>query len=354
MVVVVLAAFGLSLATGGPSSPLIVMFSGPAFVAGFAPDVRGRFWGRFALFVVPSMALVALALSPWASGALRSPFALPVAPGDGVRAAMLPLTVGFFGALFALLGRTLRWNLVGLLIDGQHARNATLHEITARNRELSSIGAVIAHELKNPLASIQGLAQLMERDPAHPARTVERLGVLLREAQRMRAVVDEFRSFARPLTELSLAPSELGALAQEVVELNDGIAQARGVSLVYEPAHPIEVVCDPLRVRQALSNLVQNVLDATPRGGAVTVRAGREGARVRVTVEDTGEGLPREVLDGSFAPGFTTRPNGTGIGLVVVRSIASQHGGALRCENVAGGGARVSLELPAHGPQGEG
>ena len=230
------------------------------------------------------------------------------------------------------------------------ARRDTQDLFAGRNQELMDVAATVAHELKNPLTSIQGLAQLMAKNAAPGTKEQERFDVMRREIARMATVLDEFRNFSRPLSGLSLKPAPLRRLLEEVVLLSEGSAEPGDVTWTVTADPAVTVTCDPPKVKQALLNLVQNSLDAMGRKGRVDLGLKVDGARAILVVADSGPGLAPSVAGRLFTPGVTTKERGTGIGLVVARSIAEQHGGTLALANGATGGCEATLSLPVSGP----
>lgn len=212
----------------------------------------------------------------------------------------------------------------------------------AEGRRLAALGtmsAVLAHEIRNPVAVLLGHAQLLAEELPN-----EQTRHMVEGAARLDALTRGLLEFVRT-----------GELRRERV---DPVAPAR-VAAALDPARvrlehaaaPAAWPLDAARVEQALQNLVRNALDAGP--GEVVLRVCRAGDTLRYEVEDRGPGVNPALLPGIFEPFVTGRAQGTGLGLAVVRRVAEAHGGAARAENRAGGGARFTLELreEADGPR---
>jgi signal transduction histidine kinase len=331
--------------TGAIESPLLVGYVVVGIMAGIVfGDLR---------VVLPLMMIPVTIVLLFAAGATGgwlprpTPAVFGLGPGFWNATVYVWIRAGFLvflGVMASIVTTRLRGYIDRAHLVADDARRQALEGMDARNRDLVSVANTIAHELKNPLASLQGLAQLMAKGAAPGGKEAERLEVMLREIGRMRDVVDEFRSFARPLGELSRRDVDLDHLVHEVCELNQGLAHARAVELEPVPGGATRVSCDPQKIKQALVNLVQNGLDAAPPRSRVEVRVEPHDGEVRLIVEDSGPGLPAAAL--ALRPGFTTKEHGSGIGLVVARSIAEQHGGRLALAARAGGGTAATLLLP--------
>ena len=228
------------------------------------------------------------------------------------------------------------------------AREEMVYRAVARAREMEQIGLKLSHELKNPLAAIKGLVQLSARAACDPD-SAEQLRVVAAEVDRMEIILKEYLSFSRPVEALQPKRVALGELADEVLSLMDARAATAGVRLRRRGDAIIEA--DPRRLKDALFNLVGNAVEATPQGGRVEVEIDEVERAARIAVRDSGRGMPPEVLDRLGTPFFTTRDEGTGLGVVVARATFAQHGGSLVYSSEPGQGTTVVGTLPIRSVQ---
>jgi two-component system nitrogen regulation sensor histidine kinase NtrY len=208
----------------------------------------------------------------------------------------------------------------------------------------------VAHEMKNALTPITfSLHRLKKAAPSMSGDERDRiqssLDTLTEEVEGLRRLAASFSELARlPVPEM--APVSLPELVRTTVEaLEDGA----GVSWS-APAEPVVVQGDRTLLRQALTNLVKNALEATRDGGRVWVQVEESGDRARITVDDDGPGWPAGAREAVLEPYYTTKTQGTGLGLSLVQRTLLQHGGSLELSDRPGGGARVTLSLPRYGP----
>lgn len=332
-------------ATGGLESPLMPAAILIALINGLSCEpllARAAFMG-IQVFGLWGLLAVAILAPP--------PTSIPDAFGAGAHgghgnfllfAQAAVLTVAVLGA--TALARNLRALFRTILRRSLAAQEESLQVHADRSRELMALSGEIAHELKNPMASVKGLAALLEKGAAD-AKVVERLQVLRREADRMQGILDEFLNFSRPLAPLSLQPVDLALLCREVASLYEGLAREKGISLsVSGEAAPVRG--DARKLKQVLINLMQNALDASPLGFAVELEVSDESGDACARVLDRGPGLDASVEDRAFEPGVTTKSRGSGLGLTIARALARQHSGELTLRARDGGGCEARLTLP--------
>jgi signal transduction histidine kinase len=342
----------ISFATGGLASPFLYVSAVLGVISGlFVPWPSNAVLAAFQVAVAWTFAALATRGAPQFSlAALGSLPALPVPWGWAVAHATV---LSFVYAFAATAGRAVRWSFDRMVRRTAVAQEDSLRSHAERAEELTALSAEIAHELKNPLASVKGLAALLAQQ-LPDGKGAERLGVLRREVDRMQSVLDEFLNFSRPLVPLALGDSDLGALCREVAALHEGMARERSVELAVRAA-AVPVRCDPRKAKQVLINLVQNALDASPAGATVELEADSTpagGARVRVL--DRGRGIAPALAPEVFSPGVTSKPGGSGLGLTIARALARQHGGEVELAPRPGGGTAAVVTLPGRAAAGGG
>jgi signal transduction histidine kinase len=165
------------------------------------------------------------------------------------------------------------------------------------------------------------------------------------ETQRIDRIVQQFLDYARP-PRLAPEACDLGALVSERVEGTRSLAASRGVALGADVARAGRVVVDPAQLGQALDNLVRNAIDATPSGGRVDVAARTAGTGAVIEVRDTGRGIEPDHLPRIFDLYFTTKADGTGVGLAVTQQIVSAHGGTIEVDSRPAAGTVFTVRLP--------
>jgi signal transduction histidine kinase len=218
-----------------------------------------------------------------------------------------------------------------------------------RAEQLSAVGqlaASVAHEVRNPLTSVKLLVEgaLRPRDPK-PLRE-EDLRVIHGEVVRLEQTVQAFLDFARPPA-LKRVTCDLRDVVGQAVELVRARARQIGVGVeVACGGEPVPVEIDRGQFTTVLVNLFLNALDAMPRGGRLELTLSAADGGYRLDVADSGSGIAPEIADRLFTPFVSTKPTGTGLGLVISRRIVEEHGGSLTAANRPSGGACFSITLP--------
>ena len=211
---------------------------------------------------------------------------------------------------------------------------------------IGQMSAAVAHGLRNPLASIRAAAQLSlyRLAPSDPIR--ENLQAVIAEVDRLERRIDHLLDFTKPVP---LQP--VWEQVNRIVE--NGLAglaerlQQQGIRLEVDlQADLPEVWVDPVQVEQAVLEVLSNAIDAMPRGGVLRVVTRRTDDAVEILIEDTGEGMPEEVLARVFEPFFTTKADGTGLGLSIAKRFVDQNGGTLTVTSQVGRGTSVRIQLP--------
>ncbi|MBM4294396.1 MAG: GHKL domain-containing protein [Deltaproteobacteria bacterium] len=265
--------------------------------------------------------------------------------------------VGLFFGLLLLAGGSL--TLAALMW------NRTLNrEIEKKTRELlesqgrlvhserfAAVGeaaAFVSHEIKNPLMVIGGLARQVERRPADPS-CQEKLKIIQGEVKRLESFLVELRDFTRPV-QPSKQEIDLNRVIREVEDMMKEAAREKGIILVDQLAsHVPAVEVDPNQMKQVLVNLIKNAVEATEANGRITISSGFKDSMVWFAVQDTGKGMPTDVLEKIFHPFFTTKAKGTGLGLAVIHKIVTDHHGTIAVESVSGQGTVFTIKLPVAG-----
>jgi two-component system, sporulation sensor kinase E len=246
---------------------------------------------------------------------------------------------------------------------------AVVRDITERKRlenaklqaeRLAMIGtmtAKVAHEIRNPLGSIKLNLDLVRKEidrlsatSQHaPKESRELIDALRAEAGRIQRVIEEYLQFARlpkpkpqPVVLNELLDRKLGFLQASFDEAKVRLRRE------FDP-HTPDVLADEEQLWQAVLNLIRNALDAMPGGGTLTVRTHAESRYAELQIADTGEGMTAEQVRQLFVPFFSTKSNGTGLGLAMAQQIVAEHGGRIECTSVVGEGTTFTLRLPLNG-----
>jgi signal transduction histidine kinase len=222
-------------------------------------------------------------------------------------------------------------------------------EVIASER-LAAIGRVaagVAHEINNPIAVIRGYLKTM-RQEAPSAELKEELQILDEEATACQRIAEDLLAYSRSPA-MAPVPVQAKELLEDAAERSEGtpLRDAPSTPPIKVEAEAALISVDPLRIRQVMVNLITNAREAAPGDEPILVRGSRRGDGYQIEVLDRGPGFPDEIREHLFEPFFTTRRDGTGLGLAVCYGLVAAHGGAIRAEPRTGGGSRFVVDLPA-------
>ncbi len=282
-------------------------------------------------------------------GAANMRFEVECTRADGNR-----LVLGMTLSPLQEQGRTT--GMVGVFKDLTQIRD--LEEEMRRKDWLASLGemsAGMAHEIRNPLGALAGAMQMLRKD-LHADETSQRLmDIAIREATRLDTIITEFLQYARPPA-LNLGEHDLNKLLAETLDLVQHEARTRTNIRIEAKPSPDALVgqVDQDQLKQVFWNLATNAFDAMPNGGQLTISTGcrsidvggRKGDVIEISFQDTGEGISKKNLDNIFLPFFTTKKQGSGLGLAAVHRIVDLHGGWIKVESREREGSRFVVCLP--------
>lgn len=232
----------------------------------------------------------------------------------------------------------------------QRSAQEKLTEELRRSEQLASLGkllAGVAHEIRNPLAGIRSTIQLWQRFPDQ-SHIIGSVDAVVQATDRLNEILTRLLHFARA-EHADRRPIQMNELAAETFKLLEAQAAAQGVSFDLELEQGLSLVLgSPAALRQVLLNLVTNALQAMPNGGRLScnTREQKQARTVEVTITDTGPGILPKDREHLFEPFFTTRPEGTGLGLALCREIVLQQGGMIELVTESGPGTTFRVVLP--------
>ncbi|HEX8748080.1 MAG TPA: ATP-binding protein [Pyrinomonadaceae bacterium] len=262
---------------------------------------------------------------------------------DGLR-----LRLGFsISPLFSETGET-----TGLVLTFQDLTEVrSLEEAARRQDRLAAVGRVaagIAHEIRNPLASMRGSIQVLRSDLDGDSSQAQLMEIILRESDRLNQIIADFLAYARPRnTQLALIDLrepliETFTLLRHSPEIRDGHMLEEEL-----PDEPVMVSADSSQLKQVFWNLSRNALQAMPEGGTLRAQMSRAASgRLRITFKDTGRGMTQEQVEHLFEPFSSSTTGGTGLGLSIVYQIIRDHGGTINVRSREGQGTTITVELP--------
>lgn len=221
---------------------------------------------------------------------------------------------------------------------------------------IGEVAAKMAHEIRNPLAGISYVAQILKREVRFEPSHEELIQAMFAEINRLNGIIDDLLLYGRP-ARFTLAPQNLQRLCEEIFSLSQEQLESRELTLEcdFDPRIPA-ISVDGNRMRQVILNLLKNALEATGPGGVITVRTRLVGgseppdangdACVEIDVSDTGAGLPEGDTEKIFELFYTTKLSGSGLGLPICRRIVEEHGGTLAVASRPGAGSTFTIRLP--------
>jgi len=212
---------------------------------------------------------------------------------------------------------------------------------------LGTMAAGIAHEIRNPLTSLQLFVQMMaERFDDHEFRE-KFTQIVPPEIERLNRIVNDLVSFAKP-AKLTREPNQINEILEKTVRLSEISFKKLNVKVVKEFSDVPKVMADPQQIMQIFLNLIMNGAQAMPNGGTLTVKSyfNTVTGRVAIDINDTGTGISEENIKKLFSPFFTTKDGGTGLGLAITRRIIEEHKGEIKVKSRVGEGTTFTVELP--------
>jgi two-component system sensor histidine kinase HydH len=215
-----------------------------------------------------------------------------------------------------------------------------------RMAALGKMAAGVAHELRNPLSSIKGLAVLLQSHLSASGGDAATAEVLVKEVERLNRSIGELLDYAKP-GQLKRESMAIAEIIRKTVSLIQVDAESYGISINLVLAADLPVVpVDPDKLNQVLLNLLLNALQAMPDGGELSVRTERDGRMMVITIRDSGVGIAPENLQRVFDPYFTTKSDGTGLGLAMSAKIVEEHGGMIKIASIENEYTEVRVILP--------
>src|SRR5215831_1467454 len=265
---------------------------------------------------------------------------------------IVPLMIEHRGAAPTIPARAGQVGHVMILRDITESRRTAQQTIESeRLNALTLLAAGVAHEIGNPLNSLHIHLQLMERkaqelDPKAKAELQQSIDVARSEVRRLDSIVTQFLRAIRP-SQPRLHPENVNTIVEEAVRFFTPEIQDRDIVVEQELRADLPLLqLDREQMKQAFYNVIKNSLEAMKRHGTQHTRTDLDDTYVMVSFADTGGGMSAENLSRAFEPYFTTKPSGSGLGLLIVRRIVREHGGALSTESSRGKGLTLTVRLP--------
>jgi len=313
----------------------------------YAPVILGAYWfgvrGGLLAALATSLAYVPHIEITWSSNR-------PYEASQYVEIVMFYVAGLFVGVLANYQRKlTTQYQRAATSLERANRELQESHEQLVRADRLSALGemaAGLAHELRNPLAGVDGALEIIASQVSAGTPQAEFSGIARKELARLEDLLSRFLAYARPRPP-ALRLTNLGELVGHVVALLRPEVERQGVAIDAAAAEPWPLLrADPEQIEQVLLNVLLNAIQASPRGAVVRVRHRAKAGRVVLEVVDSGPGIPEALRGRVFNPFFTTKTKGTGLGLAVSARIVNSHGGSIDVRPDAGGGTCVCVELP--------
>jgi len=255
-------------------------------------------------------------------------------------------------ALFEILLYNIVAWVAGALVESERRQRAKLKEaqeelIQANKfKVLGELASGMAHEIRNPLGSIQGSLEILKEDYKEGDKKAEFLNILFKEIKRLNRVVTDFLSYARP-SKPALVSCDLNQLIQESLSIVKPEADKKQIALsTYFNTKLPQIQADLSQLKQAFLNLLLNSLQAFDTAGEISVSSEVNHGWITVEIKDSGPGISPENLPKVFIPFFTTKKEGVGLGLGIVERIIQNHQGKITVESQTGKGTVFTIKLP--------
>jgi len=218
-----------------------------------------------------------------------------------------------------------------------------------RSERLAVIGnmaAYVAHEIRNPLTTIGGFARSILRASSQDDQTRQNAGIIVEEVSRLERILANIMDFSKPVESVKIA-SQINEILENTCSLMDPYFKNGGIKLIKRFNFMVpNVVIDQTQIKQVFLNLIKNAVESMPGGGTLTLETLEEDEHVKINITDTGEGMTAEIMQNIFVPFFTTKVDGTGVGLAVSQKIVDDHSGFIKVKSSLQEGTTFSIYLP--------
>lgn len=260
------------------------------------------------------------------------------------------ILITWTGVFIVEINRLLHLLLLGLIaifagvfID----RDKKQREQIERERHLASIGkiaATIVHDLKNPLITIIGFAKRISEGKN---KTESAADLIMESALKMQKIVNDVLDFSKPV-QLHRKTEDMRDVVSRTCDLCKAKAENEDIRLsVRLPDSPLEAEIDSFQLERALTNIINNAIEASGKGQGIDIDSMREKDRIVISIKDRGKGMDRETLENIFIPFYTKKAEGTGLGMSIAKNIIEGHGGKIHIYSRKDFGTEVKIELPA-------